>query len=143
MTALLELMDRELRQDCGVPLAWYDVMVEIYRSPDHRIRMSELADRVLLSRSWITRRVRQLEEAGLLTRSVAPDDQRGIFASLTPAGLSTFSELERSHTSSINRHFTHHLNDDEARLIERRFAAITAHARGALTQTSRNGERQN
>jgi DNA-binding MarR family transcriptional regulator len=137
MTALLELMDRELRQDCGVPLSWYDVMIEVYRAPDHRIRMSELADRVLLSRSWITRRVRQLEDAGLLTRTIAPDDQRGVVASLTPSGLNKFRELERSHLASINRHFTTHLNDEDALVIERRFSTIATQARSALPRTPR------
>lgn len=70
--------------------------------------MSELADRVLLNRSWITRRVRQLEGAGLLVRTVAPDDQRGIIASLTRSGLHTFRRMERSHEASINRHFGTH-----------------------------------
>lgn len=138
MTALLELMDRELQQDCGVPLAWYDVLIEVYRSPDHSIRMSELADRVLLSRSWITRRVRQLEDAGLLTRTVAPDDQRGIIASLTPSGLYTFRKMERSHQASINRHFSTHVSDHDARLIEQRFAAIAAHARSTARRTARH-----
>jgi DNA-binding MarR family transcriptional regulator len=135
MTALLELMDRELQEDCGLPLAWYDVMIEVYRSPGHSIRMSELADRVLLSRSWITRRVRQLEDAGLLTRTPAPDDQRGIIASLTDAGLDTFRKLERSHTASINRHFATHLSPEDAELIAQRFAAMATHARSALPQT--------
>lgn len=135
MTALLELMDRELKEDCGFPLAWYDVMIEVYRSPGHAIRMSELADRVLLSRSWITRRVRQLEDAGLLTRAPAPDDQRGIIASLTPSGLDTFRELERSHAASINRHFTAYLSRDDAQLIQQRFATIATQARAALPRT--------
>jgi DNA-binding MarR family transcriptional regulator len=136
MTAVLELMDRELQEDCGLPLAWYDVMIEVYRCPGHSIRMSELADRVLLSRSWITRRVRQLEDAGLLTRTPAPEDQRGIIASLTPAGLDTFRKLERSHAASINRHFATHLNHDDAELIAQRFAVIAEYARNALPQAS-------
>jgi DNA-binding MarR family transcriptional regulator len=139
MTALVELMDRELNEDCGIPLAWYDVMIEVYRSPGHSIRMSELADRVLLSRSWITRRVRQLEDAGLLTRTTAPDDQRGVIASLTPAGLDAFRELERSHAASIGRHFASHLSHEDAELITQRFAVIATHARGALAQSARHG----
>jgi DNA-binding MarR family transcriptional regulator len=136
LTVLLELMDRELQRDCGMPLAWYDVMVEVYRAPGHSIRMSDLADRVLLSRSWITRRVRQLEDAGLLARTPAPHDQRGVIASLTPSGLETFHELERSHTASINRHFAAHLSHHDAQLIEHRFATIAAQARSTLPRTS-------
>lgn len=132
MTALVELMDRELQADCGRPLAFYDVMVEIYHSPGHSIRMSDLADRVLLSRSWITRRVRQLEDAGLIARSAATEDRRGITATLTPHGLDVYEAMERSHAASIHRHFGTHLSAEDARLIDRAFAAIAAHARQAL-----------
>jgi DNA-binding MarR family transcriptional regulator len=138
MTALVELMDRELQRDCGVPLAWYDVMIEVYRSPGHAIRMSDLADRVLLSRSWITRRVRQLEDAGLLCRSAATDDLRGVTACLTPAGLEALRSMERSHTNSIDRHFAPYLEDPDARLIAERFAVIALSARRELASTSSN-----
>ncbi len=141
ITSLLELMDSELQRDCGIPLAWYDVMVEVYRSPGHSIRMGELADRVLLSRSWITRRVNQLEDAGLLTRTAASGDLRGVTASLTTAGLETFRRLERSHTASINRHFAAHLSDEDARLIDQRFATIALHAKSARRQAERRRER--
>ena len=60
-TVLLDIMDGELQAECGVPLAWYDVLIEISNAPGHAIRMNELADKVLLSRSWLTRRVAQLE----------------------------------------------------------------------------------
>jgi DNA-binding MarR family transcriptional regulator len=133
MTALVELMDRELRSECGCPLAFYDVLVEIYHSPGHSIRMSELADRVLLSRSWITRRVGQLEGAGLIARGAATEDRRGITATLTPHGLDAFQAMERSHAASIQRHFGTHLSAEEARLISRTFAAIASHAREALS----------
>ncbi len=133
MTALVELMDRELQGCCGRPLAFYDVIVEIYHSPGHSIRMSELADRVLLSRSWITRRVRQLEDAGLIHRGAATDDRRGITATLTPSGLDTFRAMERSHAASIQRHFGAHLSAEETRLISRTFATIASHAREALS----------
>lgn len=130
--ALLELMNRELLEDCGVPLVWYDVMVELARSPDHALRMSELADRVLLSRSWITRRVRQLEQAGMLERRRASEDQRGVIAALTPEGLQAFQRMEASHTASIERHFSRYLSGDDAAVISRTFATISRHARQAL-----------
>src|SRR5579875_1263886 len=133
MTALIELMDRELQADCGVPLAFYDVMVEVYRSPGHAIRMNELADRVLLSRSWITRRVRQLEDAGLLARVADSDDRRGIIAQITPHGLEVFDAMERSHSASIRRHFAAHLTRDDAQVIDQAFAMIGKQARRALS----------
>ena len=81
-TYLVDLMDRDLRRDCDVPLAWYDVLIKIFTSPGHRIRMAELADQVLLSRSWLTRRVVQLEEAGLVVRTSVGDDGRGVLATM-------------------------------------------------------------
>ena len=68
-TRLIELMESDLRRDCGVPLVWYDVMIKIWVAPGRRIRMAELAEQALLSRSWLTRRVVQLEQAGLVTRT--------------------------------------------------------------------------
>ena len=85
---LLEIMDAELQADCGVPLAWYDVLIEISNAPGHAIRMNELADKVLLSRSWLTRRVAQLEREGLVERRAASGDGRGIIAAMTPKGAS-------------------------------------------------------
>src|SRR3954447_1377314 len=91
-TILLELMDAELRSDCGVPLAWYDVLIEISKAPGQAMRMSELADQVLLSRSWLTRRVAQLERAGLVERRAAAKDGRGVVAAMTPSGREKFAE---------------------------------------------------
>lgn len=125
-TQLVELMEHDLRRDCGVPLVWFDVMIKIWLAPEHRIRMAELAEQVLLSRSWLTRRVAQLEKAGLVRRTEAGEDGRGVVAELTPAGLTTFAEMERSHARSIAKHFSAHISDDEARIMSAAFARIVA-----------------
>lgn len=138
--ALIELMDRELQADCGVPLAWYDVLVEVAHSPDGEIRMSELADRVLLSRSWLTRRVTQLEEAGLLRRRTAEGDQRGVCAALTPRGRETFRDMERSHSASIQRHFSRHLSPEDAEVIAQVFTRVATSALEALLGAERPGD---
>ena len=130
--ALVELMDQELRADCGIPLAWYDVLVEVAHSPNGAIRMADLAEQVLLSRSWLTRRVTQLENAGLLERRAADDDLRGVCAALTPHGRETFGKMERSHSASIERHFSRYLSAEEAELIARAFALIGSSAIEAL-----------
>ena len=130
--ALVELMDRELRADCGIPLAWYDVLVEVAHSPNGAIRMADLAEQVLLSRSWLTRRVTQLEDAGLLERRAADEDLRGVCAALTPHGREIFRKMERSHSASIERHFSRYLSAEEAELIARAFARIGSSAIEAL-----------
>ena len=125
-THLIELMEHDLRRDCGVPLVWYDVMIKIWLAPGHRIRMAELARQALLSRSWLTRRVAQLEDAGFVRRTDAGDDGRGVFAELTPLGLDTFTEMERSHARSIATHFSAHITEDEARTMSAAFTRIAS-----------------
>jgi|tagenome__1003787_1003787.scaffolds.fasta_scaffold20904070_3 DNA-binding MarR family transcriptional regulator len=125
-TRLVELMEDDLRRDCGVPLAWYDVLIKIWLAPGHRIRMAELAEQVLLSRSWLTRRVVQLEDAGLVTRTGADGDGRGVLAEMTPAGLEAFAHMERSHARSIATHFSAHLSQDEARVVATVFSRISS-----------------
>ena len=135
-TYLVELMDRDLRRECDVPLAWYDVMIKIWVAPDHSIRMAELADQVLVSRSWLTRRVVQLENAGLVVRTSVGEDGRGVRASLTPAGLERFAEMERSHAASIETHFSAHLSAQEADVVSKVFARIASAGWASLNESS-------
>jgi DNA-binding MarR family transcriptional regulator len=126
---LIELMDEDLRRDCGTPLVWYDVLVEIAHAPGHAIRMRDLAEQVVLSRSWLTRRVSQLEEAGLVQRLPDEIDGRGILAVLTELGRDRFEEMERSHSRSIGVHFSAHINEPEADVIATSFRRIADRAR--------------
>jgi DNA-binding MarR family transcriptional regulator len=137
-TYLVELMDADLRRDCGVPLALYDVLIKLWHAADHRLRMADLADQVLLSRSWLTRRVVQLEAAGLVTRVGSGDDGRGVLAAMTPDGIERFRQLERSHAESIRRRFSAHMSAEEATVVAEVFARIAAEARHDLAAT---GER--
>ena len=129
---LLRLMDDELRAECGVPLVWYDVLIKVWLSPGHSIRMSELAKQVLLSRSWLTRRVVQLETAGLVERLRTGDDGRGVVARMTEFGLQEFAKMEESHARSIAKHFSGHLNTQEAALVRACFERIAGQGRAAL-----------
>src|SRR3954453_10629578 len=65
--ALLDVLDAELERDAGIPLRWYDVLVHLEETPDG-LRMNELAERILYSKSGLTRVVDRLEEAGLVQR---------------------------------------------------------------------------
>jgi DNA-binding MarR family transcriptional regulator len=72
--ALVRIFDDELQRECGTSLQVYDVLIRIWLAPEHTLRMSELAESALLSRSWITRRVDRLEQSGLVERLPAGDD---------------------------------------------------------------------
>ena len=134
---LTELFDEELRRDCGVSMMWYDVLIKLWLAPGKSLRMNELADQALLSRSWLTRRVAQLEDAGLVSRTSAEGDARGVTATMTAKGQKVFVDLERSHARSIERHFSRHLTAEESAVISSAFDRIAAAGRRSLaTQSS-------
>src|SRR5689334_23212189 len=78
--ALVPVIDAELTGATGIPLGWYDVMLELYEAPDRRMRMTELGEAAVLSRSRVSRVVDELERHGYLTRSPNPDDRRSSYA---------------------------------------------------------------
>jgi DNA-binding MarR family transcriptional regulator len=129
---LIQLCDNELRRDCGIPMVWYDVLVKLWLAPEQSLRMSELADQALLSRSWLTRRVIQLEQAGLVERTSADGDRRGVRATMTEKGKQVFLDWEQSHSRSIERHFSRHLSNDEATVIAAAFDRIAQEGRRSL-----------
>ena len=117
---------RELRETEDLPLAWYDVLVQLQESPDGRLRMQELADAVLLSKSGVTRLVDRMERGGLVERARCTDDRRGTFAGLTPAGRQRLRETAPTHLRGVAEHFTSLLDDEEAAVLERLLLRIVA-----------------
>jgi DNA-binding MarR family transcriptional regulator len=106
-------LESDLVAEQGLPLASYDVLVQLVESPDHRLRMAELAERVLLSRSGLTRLVDRLERDGLVVREPSVEDARGIEAVLTEAGYGRLREASRTHLRGVGEQFAGRLTDDE------------------------------
>lgn len=113
-SAVTRVLGDELRAAVGLPLSWYDVLVTLEESPDGRLRMSELAARVVLSQSGITRLVDRMTDMGLVRREVCPWDGRSRFAVLTPAGQQALLEAAPTHVEGVWEHFASHLTDEEA-----------------------------
>ena len=109
--------DDELERTEGMPLSSYDVLLQLARAPGRRLRMSELADAVLLSPSGITRLVDRLEREGLVARVRAGDDARGAYATLTDRGRHRLRAATATHLASVRGHFLDALSDDERRLL--------------------------
>lgn len=111
------------------PLAWYDVLWELEKA-DGRLRMAQLARRVVLSRSNLTRLADRLEEAGLVERQDAADDGRGYDLVLTRAGRAMRRKVWPVYQAQIEAHFSRHLSADEARVVGEALGRAAKAARG-------------
>lgn len=114
---VVDRLGRELEDRCGLPLAWYEVLLYLREAPTGRLRMHELADSLLLSRSAATRFVDRMVEAGLVQRTTCESDRRGTFIELTEHGSAEFREAAPVHLAGIARHFTDLLSGDEAEVL--------------------------
>ncbi len=103
--ALERELDAELVARHGLPLSSYEVLLTVADAPDERMRMSEIADSVLLSRSGVTRLVDRLERDGLVERIPCEDDARGQYAVLTPSGRDAFDAARATHLAGVRRRF--------------------------------------
>jgi DNA-binding MarR family transcriptional regulator len=102
-------LDAQMQGEHALSLSAYEVLMFLDDAPDHRLRMSEIADRVLLSRSGCTRLVDRLAEQGYVTRCADSSDGRGLYAQLTEAGLAKISAARATHRDGIRRFFLDHL----------------------------------
>ena len=109
-----DLMDRH-----GLPLAWYDVLARLVEADGHRLRMSELADRVMLSPSGLTRLVGRMVEAGLVAREPSESDARGFYAVLTDAGYERLRSATGTHLRGILDYVLSRYTDEELDEIAR------------------------
>jgi DNA-binding MarR family transcriptional regulator len=126
--ALLDVLDAELQSEAGIPLRWYDVLVQLEESPEG-IPMNALAERILYSKSGFTRVVDRMEEAGLVRRVRPEHDRRSILVVLTENGRDTMELARRYHRDGIKRHFSQHLSDNEIKALARALEKVSTHAR--------------
>lgn len=110
-------MSDDLEAGGGMPLTHYDVLRQLALAPGRRLRMAELADRVLLSRPGLTGVVTRLEDQGLLERERAGDDGRGLYAVLTAAGRRRLLAAHPTHVDSIRRRFAGRYSAEELEVL--------------------------
>jgi len=118
-------LDRELRRHHDLLLGEYDVLVRLARAPGRALRMTELAQRVMLSPSGLTRLADRLEARGLIERRPDPADGRVALASLTTAGLRTARRAAVTHLRGIRHHFTGRLSETQLRQVAVALEKIT------------------
>ncbi|MEV0387684.1 MarR family transcriptional regulator [Nonomuraea sp. NPDC050643] len=98
-------LEAELLVTHDLALASYEVLMQLAESPGRRLRMNDLADRVLLSRSGLTRLIDRLQRDGLVAREACADDARGLFAVLTEPGAARLAEATPTYLRGIRAQF--------------------------------------
>jgi DNA-binding MarR family transcriptional regulator len=111
---IVERLEEEMQAENGLSLRWYEVLLHLSRAPEGRMRMQDLAEMALQSKSGLTRVVDRMEAAGLVAREVCPSDRRGILAVITPEGKRRFRRAAALHVRGIERHFGRHLASTDA-----------------------------
>src|SRR5215471_17894022 len=115
---IIDRIDRDLVAAKLPPLSTYDVLIELYEAPEGRLRMHELAERVVLSRSGLTRLVDRLEAEGLLRRDRSGTDRRGAYAVITEQGVAALRRTWPVYARGIAEYFAQWLTLEEAQLLE-------------------------
>jgi DNA-binding MarR family transcriptional regulator len=116
-TVLVNCIEQELAQANLPPLAWYDVLWALEQAPGQRLRLSELADALVLQRSNLTRLVDRLENADLVRRQVCDTDRRGAFAEITPEGLAMRQRIWQVYETAIAKYFATSLSNSTVEML--------------------------
>jgi DNA-binding MarR family transcriptional regulator len=125
---VVQAIERELADEGMIPLSWYDVLLELSASSDEGLRMQDLGERVVLSRSRVSRLVDELERRGLVERCADPTDGRATLACLTADGRTEFRRAARVYLRGIEEYFSRHLTEDERRVIAGGLARVIEQA---------------
>src|SRR6266571_6058319 len=131
---LVPTVEADLRAAGQVPLSWYDVLLELNAAPGRRLRMTELGQRAVLSRTRVSRVVDELAAAGLAERQPDEADGRSSFAALTPAGKNALRRAWPVYREAIRRRLGAHLTAQQcrqlARLLEKAIAGAESDISG-------------
>lgn len=117
-------LDERLRENTGLSLMDYHLLMLLAEAPHHRLRMSELADKMVFSRSRITYQITSMAKRGLVAREPVPEDGRGYRAVLTATGMDTLRQAMPLHTESVRQLFFDHIRADELDCVQRVFTRL-------------------
>jgi DNA-binding MarR family transcriptional regulator len=115
--AVTRELDAQMHREHGLSVSAYEVLMFLADTEGHRLRMADIADRVLLSRSGLTRLVDRLVALGYVRRNACADDGRGSYAELTEAGAAKFEAARRTHLAGVREFFLERLSDEDQRAL--------------------------
>jgi len=111
---VIRRLEADMLEQHDLPISWFDVLGRLKQTPDGRLRMHELEEVSVFTRSGMTRLADRLESAGLVRRERSPEDRRGVYLVITAAGRAKIDEVWPDHAASIQKHFGKHLNAGDA-----------------------------
>jgi DNA-binding MarR family transcriptional regulator len=113
-------------QRVGIPLTWYDVLLELNAAEGRQLRMQDLSDRVVLSRTRVSRLVDEMAAQGLVRKRPDADDRRSTWAVITPEGRTALRETAPTYIDGIREHFNRYLTESELRAVARALGKVAA-----------------
>ncbi len=126
--ALIDILDTELQSERKLTLVWYDALVHLENATDG-LGMTELANRILSSKSGLTRVIDRMEADGLVRRERPPEDRRVVKVFITPAGRNTLQDARDVHHRGIQEHFVQHLTAPELAALTAALEKVRDHVR--------------
>jgi DNA-binding MarR family transcriptional regulator len=126
---VMDRLDEELGEERGMSLSWFDVLVQLSLAGG-RLKMNELAASIVLSKSGLTRRIDRMEAAGYVAREWSRSDRRVAYAVLTSAGVEALEAALPVHLRGIEEHFSRHVSDSDAVVLEDVLGRVGDAARG-------------
>ncbi len=120
-------LGKDLQTKHGLTISDYEILVHLSESPERSMRMSELADRVLLSRSRLTHQIDRMEISGFVTRVSCPGDKRGQLATMTEAGWVKLVAAAPDHVTNVRKHMLDVLTPAEFDQLGKSMAKVAAH----------------
>ena len=139
---VMDGIERALEQGGGVQLTWYEVLSRLRRAPGRALRMQDLAEQLLLSRSGATRLIDRIEDAGLIERRACASDRRGTLAALTPRGDAAFKRSQPLVLAAVEARFAAHVSERDAHELQsilRRLTRVSDEPQPALDDASPSG----
>jgi len=121
---LEDALDRQLQQDAGMPHLYYSILANLSDEPEHRLRMTDLAERTKITRSRLTYAVARLEKDGLIRRENCQWDKRGSIAALTDEGMAVLERTAPGHVETVRTLLFDNLTEDQVRQMEEIFTGV-------------------
>jgi len=121
---VIQGLERDMLGQHGLSLTWFDIMGRLKQAPEGRLRMHELEDASVFTRSGMTRLVDRIEEAGFVRRARSAEDRRGVYVEITSAGRQKIDAVWPDHVASIEQHFGRYIDGAEAKVLQRASARI-------------------